>query len=173
MAGKGSVAEEIRTGLTPQRGRPDLQVVATTPRVDILDTRENGKTIRLQIRDFGAVLALVAAIVAAVITWKHGATVRAAVWLGAGTFAYCFAVYAPRAMLPIWRGWMKFAHILGMVMTTLILSLTWFLMMVPTAFLVRLFGKSPIDMRFRLQKESYWEDRDPRNDNFKLLERQF
>lgn len=47
----------------------------------------------------------------------------------------------------IHKGWMKFAEVLGSVMSRVILVLVFYLFLVPVAFLSRLFRKSPFQSR--------------------------
>jgi len=55
-----------------------------------------------------------------------------------------------------YRVGMKFAHILGRVNSCVILSLIYYLALVPTGGIRRLFGRSSDKFRFKNTKASYW-----------------
>jgi hypothetical protein len=83
------------------------------------------------------------------------------------------AVYAPRLMLPVWRVWMKLAEALGLIMTHILLTGIWIILMIPVALLLKIVGIKVMDRTFRAKVDSYWEKRNPKQNDFKLLTRQF
>jgi hypothetical protein len=68
---------------------------------------------------------------------------------------------------------MKIAEGIGMVMTMVILSIGWLCLVLPTSAALKLLRIKVMDTNFRSPVASYWETRDPKMDDFKLLERQF
>lgn len=76
-------------------------------------------------------------------------------------------------MHPLWKGWMAFAHKLSLVMTFAILSFAWTVVMMPMALLLKVLRIKVMDTSYKTGAATYWENRDPKFDNFKLLERQF
>ena len=56
---------------------------------------------------------------------------------------------------------MAFARVLGVVMTTVILTLTYFLAITPMGLLVRALGKDLLGMRGDPTVESYWVPVEP------------
>ena len=56
---------------------------------------------------------------------------------------------------------MKLAHVLSIVMTSVLLTLTYYLVMTPMGFLMKLLGKDPMERKFDRGKESYWIAIDP------------
>ena len=65
----------------------------------------------------------------------------------------------PATLRPVYLGWLRIAHFVGRFVTALILTLTYFLTITPTAFIMRLFGKSPLPMRPDKNATSYWVTR--------------
>ncbi len=61
----------------------------------------------------------------------------------------------------IYRGWMKFALVLGWVNTRIILSLVYFIVMTPLAFIFKLVGKDPMCRKLSTA-DSYWIKREPK-----------
>lgn len=68
---------------------------------------------------------------------------------------------------------MNLARWLSVVMTPVILTVLWVGLVIPLATLLRVFKTKVMDTTFREPVDSYWISRDPRKDDFKLLERQF
>jgi hypothetical protein len=76
-------------------------------------------------------------------------------WLaGAGVWV-ALALICPRLLSPLYRGWMKFGHVLGWINARIILGLVFFVMVTPIGLVMRLFGKDLL--RMKMQKSaSYW-----------------
>ena len=73
-----------------------------------------------------------------------------------------------RALMPLWRGWIKFGLFLSRVNTFILLTLIYFVMM-PFVLFIRL--KDPI--RKTQQADSYWEPREPTEKSLKKYTMQF
>ena len=65
------------------------------------------------------------------------------------------------------------ARKINVVMTFIILSIAWTIVVVPISLLLRIIGKKVMDMSYDLSAQSYWETRDEKLNDFKHLERQF
>jgi hypothetical protein len=111
-------------------------------------------------RPFGITFAVVFA-VAAVIAWMKqapdgaaGLAVAALMFLGLGL---------ARASLlrPLARGWHRFGLILHRITTPVLLTIIYFVVMVPTGVLRRLIRRDPLALRLDPTAESYWILRDP------------
>ena len=68
----------------------------------------------------------------------------------------------PSALRQPYRGWMALGHALGYVNTRILLGLVFYLVVTPTGFVMRLFGKDPMRRRFDAGAPSYRIDREPR-----------
>lgn len=172
MAGARRLDNEVRVGLEPQV-KPAIQVVSQQPAVDPLDVVTFGKSARRHVREFGLLFGVILSGVSIYYWYRGGsASVINGCAVAGATFAL-LGLLAPRALLPIWRGWMRFAHYLSIVMTTVLLSLTWTLAFIPTALVLRLIGIKRIDRSYGDKRASYWDKRDPKYDDFKRLELQY
>lgn len=177
MGREGRLAQEFPTGLNKtETGSQQLRVIdgfKGRP-LDPLEELSFGKPIRQHVREFGAVMALVACFIAYAQEHKNhvGLSTDVAI-IGAGLLIYCLGVFAPAILKPAWQAWMKFAHYLGLVMTTVILVTMWTLIVIPIGLAVKLLGVKIMDMRFRAPVTTYWEDRSDEINDFKLLERQW
>jgi len=74
---------------------------------------------------------------------------------------------------PIHTAWMKFAHILGVVNTRIILFIVFILTVVPISLLLRLFRKDILDKNLQREAVTYWNDRPKKEMNIKHYERHF
>lgn len=64
----------------------------------------------------------------------------------------------PFPVRALWRGWMAFSHILGMIMSTIILTILWIVGFGLYAVILRIVT---LPNRFRKPPDSYWLDAKP------------
>lgn len=140
----------------------------------ILNERRFGKSVRTLIREFGEVLALVGVVVALFVLYKDRPLTNALAWFLAGFGLMGISRTIPVILYPAWRAWMGLAFVLERTTTPLILGTLWVVALLPTAVLMRVLGKSSIDLTFKSDAPTYWEERaDKDGQDFGLLERQF
>ena len=65
----------------------------------------------------------------------------------------------PLPLSPLYNGWLKISHIIGRLITGLILILAYFLVITPAAWIKRLFGGRPIPIFPDKIRSSYWVSR--------------
>ena len=109
-------------------------------------------------RKFGVILTFILLGIAALSLWRqhHGrATVMASV---AVVVLGCTFLAAP-LWLKFFRVWMKFAELLSWVMTRVLLSLFFYLILTPAGFVMRVLGKAPLDLAWKDGKPTYWIDK--------------
>ena len=165
------MANEVRTGLE--------EAVATVPHqaikevVDVLDSDWMGKPTRVHVREFAFLFATIFLGIASYKTYLQGVTSTSLIWTGAGFVFGILGYRAPRVLYPLWKGWMKLAHYLSLVMTFVIMLLTWTIGFVPMATLLKVLRIKRMDLSYRSGAATYWETRDPKYDDFKRLEQQF
>jgi hypothetical protein len=70
-----------------------------------------------------------------------------------------FAGFAPDLLRFVYRPWMRFAKFLGTISSAVLLALLFFFAVTPIGWLQRLFGKRPLDLRFKNGEASYWQSR--------------
>lgn len=170
MAGQGGLAEKVRTGLEPEV----IESKTTTrSKVHYLDEVWMRKTIRRHVSEFACVISLVLLAIAGVGLYKGHAIVNALALTFTSLILLAAGYKAPALLHPVWKAWMKLATALGLVMTTLILSLGWVILLIPFALVMRTVGKRVMDLSYATGVPTYWETRDSKFDDFKLLERQF
>jgi len=105
-------------------------------------------------RIYGLTMALGLGIVASLLLWK-----RVGIWLYLDGIAVVFlliALLCPTILRPIHWIWMKVGHVMGIVMTHILLTLTFFIIITPVGLIMRLFGKDPLQRKFDKKAQSYW-----------------
>ena len=65
----------------------------------------------------------------------------------------------PHQFRPAFVIWLKIAHFLGRVVTALILTLAYYLVITPAAFIKRIFGGTPLPIKPDKNVLSYWVTR--------------
>jgi hypothetical protein len=116
---------------------------------------EDSAADRKEMRKFGLVMATFLALLGGMVLWRGGALY----WL-------CFVVSGlflsvglavPVVLKPVYKVWMKFAAVMGWIMSRVILLILFYLVLTPTSLLLRLFGKDVLDIKVaRGRGESYW-----------------
>lgn len=172
MAGEGGLANEIRAGL--EVAEPfEIKEGSLGELHPVLDTRWMGKRVRDHVADFGAVFCLISVLVGAYLLYRGVSYpwVLFCLLLGAGF--YEGGKRAPLLMHPLWKGWMAVAEFIALVVNFIILSTVWTIVLLPTAILLKVISKRVMDTTFDRSVKSYWEEREEKYHDFKLLERQF
>ena len=132
-----------------------------------------GKPVTRHVRDFGYLVGAICLLIGAAKLYLGGHALMASLWIAVGFALALGGAFSPATLKPVWFYWMKFALLLGLVMTFLLVSLAWFVMFIPVGLFFKLIGKKTVNVEFRSSKASYWDDRDEKTNDFKLLERQF
>ena len=77
-----------------------------------------------------------------------------------GALLVMFGAVAPRVLKGVYIAWMAMAFTLGLVMSTLVLSICFFLVITPLSFIGRLVGKDFLSEKLDPQAKSYWLPRE-------------
>jgi hypothetical protein len=123
-------------------------------------------------RRFGVILTVVLLALAGFSFWRDHPVRAAIVASAAGAVVLCtFAIF------PLWlkafRLWMKLAELLSWVMTRVLLSLFFFLILTPVGLVMRLSGKRPLDLAWKDGKPTYWIDKPEGEYTVERYEKQF
>ncbi len=94
------------------------------------------------------------AIIGGVLLWK-GKFLAPYVLILSALFLI-FGLFFPKLLAPVEKIWMKFAEILSVIMTRVILTLTFYLVITPLGLLVRLLGKDLLQKKFEQEVKTYW-----------------
>jgi hypothetical protein len=112
------------------------------------------------LRRFGLTVGLVFLLLGCVLLWRH----RGAGWplISIGTILTAAAGLAPATLKYIHGTWMIFSLALGWIVTRILLTIAFFLVLTPVGLLQRLFGKQALDVALKPDAVSYWQLRTDR-----------
>jgi hypothetical protein len=111
-------------------------------------------------RSFGFVFAAMFLILA-LLRFRHGLDLWMSVWLGASAATVAVTLVAPRLLGPFNRLWFRFGLLLHKIVSPLVMGLIFFGVVTPTAMVMRLRGKRPLNLAFDPEATTYWIARDP------------
>lgn len=80
--------------------------------------------------------------------------------LGIGTAFLLVALVRPALLAPLNRLWFRFGLALGAVMTPVMMGLVFVMAVIPTALLLKLLRKDPLQRRLDPAAATYWERRE-------------
>lgn len=110
-----------------------------------------------QIRKFGLIALIFFGSLCILGTWKE--KLLPTYLFGALSVIGLGFILIPIQLKPVFVAWLKIAHFIGRVITTLVLTLAYFLVITPTALIKRLFGGIPIPVKPDKKVLSYWVTR--------------
>ena len=137
----------------------------------ILNEIKRLDTSRSKLRSFGLLVGLVATLIAGVLLWK-GDGIGWGIF-AAGTLLILLGLCAPRFLRPLYVPWMEFALALGFVMTHVILTAVFFLMITPIGLIMRLTGRDPLRRKINRNRDTYWIQKSYDPDSSERLERYY
>ena len=131
----------------------------------LLDLRDELQALdvsRAALRRFGLAVGGVFAVLGGLLAWKSGWSPGpwTVGFLVAGGVLMLFGLMAPRLLGGPYRVWMAFALALGVVMSRVLLTLFFFLVLTPVGWVRRTFGDSPVRTEPDPSAETYWQKRE-------------
>lgn len=110
---------------------------------------------RKGLREFGFTMAgAVAVLFGLLLPWWFDRSWPVWPWGVAAVFAG-WGLVAPMSLKPVYRAWMKFGRMMGRIVTPVILTVTFYIAILPTGLIMRALGKDPMRRRFDPDAESY------------------
>lgn len=107
-----------------------------------------------QLRKFGWQVGGVFLLIGVVLFWLKKPLGH---WLlGIGAILLVLGMIVPRILRGIYLAWMGLGLLLGMVVSTVLLTFFFYFVFTPIGFLQRVFGKDPLDRKLRPDSSSYW-----------------
>ena len=123
----------------------------------MLEEIKNIKSEKSDLRKFGITIGVILLIIAGFLFWKEKESFQILLTFG---ITFCIlGIAIPIILKPIYWVWMIFATILGWIMTRVILSLLFYIIITPIGLILRFFGKQFLELRWDKSKESYWNYR--------------
>ena len=132
---------------------------------------KNIKSEKSDLRKFGITIGVILLIIAGFLFWKEKESFQILLTFGV---TFCIlGIAIPFILKPIYWVWMIFATILGWIMTRVILSLLFYIIVTPIGLIPRFFGKQFLELRWDKSKESYWNFRTNEHLKKENYEKQF
>ena len=137
----------------------------------LLQEIKNIKSEKKELREFGITLGVVFGLLGALFWWRHKPSF--AYLLVASVFFAFFGLLIPVVLKPVQKVWMAVALIMGSIMTRVILSILFYLVITPIGFICRVLGKDILDLKIDKNKKSYWINREKSIINMAKYEKQY
>ena len=137
----------------------------------IIEEIKNITSGKSELRKFGITVGTVLGLLGGLFLWREKEyyfyfLIFSAAFLFLGTVV-------PILLRPIHKVWMIVAVLLGWVMTRMILSVLFYLVVTPIGLLAKLFGKGRLNLAFDKSAESYWRSKDNKRQETSDYEKQF
>lgn len=115
------------------------------------------KETKSDLRKFGVTVGSVLIIIAFVLFYFEKPS---APYFGViGVILFVTGIIIPQVLKPLNKIWMVLAIILGFIMTRVILTTLFYIVMTPIGFLAKIFGKKFMDLKYDRSAKTYWEKR--------------
>ena len=111
-----------------------------------------------ELRKFGLQMGLITAFLGLFLFWKKMDGVY--IVLITTVFFTAAAITTPRSLGPVYKGWMTLGAVLGFIMTRLILTIVFYLMVTPLGLAAKICKKTFLDLTWDKNKKSYWLPRE-------------
>lgn len=134
----------------------------------MIEEIKNINSDKKKIKNFGFLIGGVLIVLSIFIMWK-GVT-HYQIILIIGTVFILSGVIIPKVLKPIYKIWMTLAIILGWIMTRVILTILFYLIITPIGVIARLFGKQFLDLSWKKSTVSFWNKR---SESVNEMEKQF
>ncbi len=122
-------------------------------------------------RSFGVLFAAVFLTIGALNYWTQGKTYI--YWGAVAAALIVISLLMPRLLAPLKRIWVKLGDFLNVVVSPVVLSLTYVFAIIPVGVLIRLVGKDLLSLKHDPSTASYWIKRDLGGPTPKSLKDQF
>ena len=120
----------------------------------IIEEIKNIKSGKSNLRQFGITMGIVLILFGGLFLWRDK-DYYIYLFIIATVFMI-LGLAVPFVLKPIHKVWMTISIILGWIMTRVILSILFYLVVTPTSWLARLFGKQFLDLKIDKNARSYW-----------------
>jgi Saxitoxin biosynthesis operon protein SxtJ len=118
---------------------------------------KNIKETKKDLRKFGITVGLALLVIAGILFWREK---ESFLYFGiVGLVLLLTGLVFPVILKPLNKAWMTLAILMGWVMTRVILTILYYLVLTPLRFLAMLFRKNFLDLTIDKSAKSYWEVR--------------
>lgn len=129
------------------------------------------KSSKNDLKKFGLTIGIVLLLIGVFLFYgQKGAAVY---WGGTGLLFIVLSLSAPVSLKPLNKIWMTMAILLGWVMTRMLLTIFFYIVLTPAGLIARLLGKDLLDRKVDKDKKSYWQKKGNKEFDPLDYERQF
>jgi len=122
-------------------------------------------------RNFGLVFAAVFLIIAFLQYYSSGSTNF--ILIALATICGVLAIFTPSVLRPFNTVWLKFGLLLNKIMSPIIMSIVFFLVVTPIGICMRVLGKRPLNIGSGPKQNTYWLPYTSDNDEHDSMNNQF
>ena len=116
---------------------------------------ENKKLTIKELREFGLFTGgIIAVLFGLILPLFHGHSLPIIPWVIA-IILVALAIFLPKSLDPIYRVWMKIGLYVGWLESRIVLSIVFFIILTPMAFIMKLFNRDTMARKFDFQVETY------------------
>ncbi len=123
----------------------------------MIEEIRNIKSGKKELRNFGFTIGLILCFIAGILFYKNNNLFISFAYI-AGVFIVLGFLF-PQLLKPIYFIWMIFAVVIGWIMTRLILSILFFVIISIIRLIAGIFGKSFLELNISKDSKSYWNHR--------------
>ena len=137
----------------------------------IIEEIKNIQSGKRELRQFGITIGVVLGLLGSWSLWrnKEGGYLLLII----ATLFLLLGLTLPRLLKPLPKLWMTLAVLLGWLMTRIILTILFYLVLTPIGLLARLSGKDFLNRKFNREAQSYWIPRKAATSDKRNYENQF
>ena len=130
---------------------------------------------RKALRSFGLLVGGVVLAIAAIVLWRRDWTPGTAVFVlsAIGGGLLLLGATFPVLLKPIYSVWMALAVILGFIMTRVILTIVFYLVVTPIGLVMRATGRDPLSRKLDADAPTYWLEKSYADESPARLEKYY
>ena len=137
----------------------------------LIEEIKNIKETKKDLRKFGITVGIALLIISGILFWKEKESFIYFSAIGIGLLLA--GIVLPGILKPLNKAWMTLAILMGWVMTRVILTILFYIVLTPTAFIAKVFKKKFLELKIDRSRNSYWELRDKKHITPQDYENQF
>lgn len=115
-------------------------------------------TDKVTLRKFGLMVGGVFAVIGAFLLWRDISWAIVLVYIGAPLILLGAAL--PNILRPVYIAWMSLAVVLGAIVTRILLTLFFFLVITPVGLVFKLIGRDALTRKLDRSATTYWIDKE-------------
>ena len=115
------------------------------------------KSEKSDLKKFGITIGIILLVIAGLLLWKDKELFQ--IFLIIGAILCLLGLAMPFSLKPVYWMWMIITYFISWIMTPVILSFVFYLIITPIGLIGRLFGKQFINLRWDKLNDSYWNIR--------------